>query len=176
MSPDHVDLAGQVQRVEDVYELILHHTGDETTPQGVETLHRRNADEWQVVRDVSGVLSLDKIGGPQSFRYSDVGYHFLIDEDGTIYAGRNIRYQGAHVGGHNENTIGIAFLGDYTNTELPVPALDSLRSLAGELERVAGHNMRISTHGQYSAAKHAELAGAMDQIYEIRRRHHFSHR
>ena len=43
--------------------------------------------------------------------WCDIGYHFLIGRDGTIYEGRPLTQLGAHVGGHNTGNIGIAFVG-----------------------------------------------------------------
>ncbi len=43
--------------------------------------------------------------------FSDVGYHFVINANGTIYEGREIFKNGAHVGGQNSHKIGIALMG-----------------------------------------------------------------
>jgi len=43
--------------------------------------------------------------------WCDVGYHFLIGADGTIYEGRPLPLRGAHVGGHNTGNVGISLVG-----------------------------------------------------------------
>ena len=43
--------------------------------------------------------------------WSDVGYHYVIKLDGTIQAGRPEDQVGAHVSGHNSNSIGICLIG-----------------------------------------------------------------
>lgn len=43
--------------------------------------------------------------------FSDIGYHYVIRRDGTIEDGRPVEEQGAHVRGHNEDTIGICLVG-----------------------------------------------------------------
>jgi len=43
--------------------------------------------------------------------WSDIGYHYLIKLDGTVQEGRPIERSGAHVAGHNKNSIGIAYVG-----------------------------------------------------------------
>lgn len=43
--------------------------------------------------------------------WSDIGYHYVIDIDGTIEAGRDIEKAGAHCAGHNANSIGICYVG-----------------------------------------------------------------
>jgi len=43
--------------------------------------------------------------------WSDIGYHFYIDLYGKIHKGRDIAKIGAHVKGHNRNSIGICYCG-----------------------------------------------------------------
>lgn len=43
--------------------------------------------------------------------WSDIGYHYVIDLDGTIEAGRDIETAGAHCTGHNAKSIGICYVG-----------------------------------------------------------------
>ena len=43
--------------------------------------------------------------------WSDIGYHYLIKLDGTVEEGRSIQKTGAHVAGHNRDSIGIAYVG-----------------------------------------------------------------
>ena len=45
--------------------------------------------------------------------WSDCGYHFLIDRQGTVTTGRPLERVGAHVKGHNIGSIGIALLGGH---------------------------------------------------------------
>ncbi|MEN8119269.1 MAG: N-acetylmuramoyl-L-alanine amidase [Bacteroidota bacterium] len=67
--------------------------------------------------------------------WSDIGYNYLIAQDGTIYKGRdpetgeqdNVR--GAHFCGKNSNTMGICILGNYMEVEPPEAALNSLGEL-----------------------------------------------
>ena len=40
-----------------------------------------------------------------------IGYHYLIELDGVIRMGRPLSQAGAHVKGHNANTVGIAYVG-----------------------------------------------------------------
>ena len=46
--------------------------------------------------------------------WSDIGYHYVIDLDGTIEPGRPIETAGAHCTGHNTNSIGICYVGGKT--------------------------------------------------------------
>lgn len=50
--------------------------------------------------------------------YADIGYNFLIGDDGNIYVGRDFNYRGAHTPGHNNNTVGIGLIGSF-NVDQP---------------------------------------------------------
>ena len=43
--------------------------------------------------------------------WSDIGYHYVIYRNGAIKAGRPINQQGAHTLGHNEDSIGVVYVG-----------------------------------------------------------------
>ena len=43
--------------------------------------------------------------------FSDIGYHYVIRRDGTLEEGRPIEKAGAHVKGHNQDTIGVCLVG-----------------------------------------------------------------
>jgi len=45
--------------------------------------------------------------------WHNIGYHFYVEKDGTIYTGRPINIIGAHCKGFNSESIGIAFEGNY---------------------------------------------------------------
>ena len=46
--------------------------------------------------------------------WRDIGYHFVIEGDGSIHRGRDWKLQGAHAIGHNRDSIGICVVGDNT--------------------------------------------------------------
>ena len=43
--------------------------------------------------------------------WSDIGYHFLIRRDGCVEVGRPIKRAGAHVYGHNKESVGVSWEG-----------------------------------------------------------------
>jgi hypothetical protein len=47
--------------------------------------------------------------------WSDIGYHFLVDQDGKIYEGRPERTIGAHVANQNSGNLGISLMGDFSS-------------------------------------------------------------
>lgn len=46
--------------------------------------------------------------------WCDIGYHFLVGQDGRVYEGRPENRVGAHVAGANVNNNGISFIGDFS--------------------------------------------------------------
>ncbi|XP_051889568.1 peptidoglycan recognition protein 5 isoform X2 [Pristis pectinata] len=46
-------------------------------------------------------------------KWCDIGYNFLIGEDGNIYEGRGWTKQGAHTYGYNWNSLGISIMGNF---------------------------------------------------------------
>ena len=53
--------------------------------------------------------------------WDDIGYHLVIKRDGIIEVGRPLNVQGAHVRGHNAESIGICMVGGYDKNSLPSP-------------------------------------------------------
>lgn len=43
--------------------------------------------------------------------WKDIGYHYVVNIDGTIEAGRPVEDVGAHCVNHNANSIGICYVG-----------------------------------------------------------------
>ena len=43
--------------------------------------------------------------------WRDVGYHFVVLLDGQIQIGRRLDIAGAHVKGHNKDSIGVCYIG-----------------------------------------------------------------
>ena len=89
--------------------------------------------------------------------WSDIGYHFVIDRDGTIAKGRPIEKDGAHVRGRNAGTIGISLFGGHGSSENDefaenfTPAQETaLRGLLRDLEAKYGA-VPITGHNQYAA-------------------------
>jgi ribonuclease HI len=89
--------------------------------------------------------------------WSDIGYHYLIDRDGTVAEGRPLDRNGAHVRGHNSGTIGIALFGGHGGSENDVfldnftPEQEAaLRGLIERLETQFG-TLKLSGHNQYAA-------------------------
>jgi len=56
--------------------------------------------------DLAAITAMHKARG-----FSDIGYHFLIGLKGERWIGRSLEKVGAHIQGHNANSIGICYIG-----------------------------------------------------------------
>lgn len=83
--------------------------------------------------------------------FSQIGYHWVIYLDGSIHKGRSEEIAGAHVVGHNANSIGVCYIGGVDEMMRPKDTRTkeqraTLRSLVSSLKNkypgatVHGHN------------------------------------
>jgi hypothetical protein len=101
---------------------VIHHTVTPNHPQ----------DPAYIVRAIYQYHALSRGWG-------DIGYNFLIDEQGNIYEGRKggDGVVGIHAGDYNYGSIGIALLGDYRTVEMTPAMKEALVALmAWEADRL----------------------------------------
>ena len=89
--------------------------------------------------------------------WSDIGYHYVVRLDGTIEEGRDIDITGAHVSGHNANSIGVVYVGGLDNQGNPKDTRtenqkNALLNLLVDLRKFYP-NARISGHRDFSPDK-----------------------
>jgi len=77
--------------------------------------------------------------------WNDIGYNFLVRDDGTIYEGRGWLVRGAHALDHNVTGIGCAYIGMNAPTEA---AKGSIRALYDEACAKVGHTLAQRCHSQ----------------------------
>lgn len=70
-----------------------------------------------------------------------IGYHFVIRRDGTVEPGRPLTMRGAHVEGHNHESVGVCLIGGTDGTKAQAPQanftpaqMSSLKKLVGTLK------------------------------------------
>lgn len=81
------------------------------------------------------------------FGWSDIGYHVVVHEDGTLHEGRPLWRPGAHMRGANRHTIGICYIGNGNDAPPNTRQWRALRNqverwcdaFALPIERVVGH-------------------------------------
>ncbi|WP_433712959.1 N-acetylmuramoyl-L-alanine amidase [Nocardia sp. CA-084685] len=74
--------------------------------------------------------------------WCDIGYNALVDKYGQIFEGRfgglDRPVQGAHAGGFNENTAGVALMGNYESEEPSDEAINAIGRFIGWRSKIAG--------------------------------------
>ena len=81
----------------------------------------RRKTNWLVVHCSATRASQVNIGAADIRKWhkdkgwSDIGYHFVIKRDGKLEKGRDINAVGAHVEGHNADSIGVCLVGGLNN-------------------------------------------------------------
>ena len=90
-------------------------------------------------------------------KWKTIGYHYLIDRNGTVATGRPVETVGAHVQGHNHGTIGVCLIGGHGSAEtdsfeqhFTEHQDKALRHLLADLQ----HRYKIAKvtgHNQYAA-------------------------
>lgn len=89
--------------------------------------------------------------------WRDIGYHFLVDRDGTLSKGRPVHEIGAHTRSHNRHTLGICLIGghgaaatDSFGDHFTEPQREALRQLLAWLREETGFDT-LSGHNDYAA-------------------------
>lgn len=150
-----------------VEHVIVHHAAGSNT----------NTNYTQVVRDIY-------IYHTQGNGWSDIGYNYLIAQNGDLYAGRDPaggaqdNVLGAHFCGSNSTTMGVCLLGNYETVQPTASTMETLLTVAafktqkenldpltfeshplGNIGHIAGHRDGCSTlcPGEYVYEKLHEL-------------------
>ncbi|MGW6621877.1 N-acetylmuramoyl-L-alanine amidase [Nocardia sp. NPDC055002] len=78
----------------------------------------------------------------ETLGWCDIGYNALVDKYGQIFEGHfgglDRPVQGAHTGGFNENTAGVAFIGNHESEEPTQAAVTAISEFIGWRTRIAG--------------------------------------
>jgi len=114
--------------------------------------------EWMDKRATSEKVAAIRNWHMQDRGWKNIGYHYLIDRNGTVATGRPVEQVGAHVQGHNTGTIGVCLIGGHGSSEtdrfdehFTVSQDKALRTLLADLKRSHKGIVKISGHNQYAA-------------------------
>ncbi|WP_072691362.1 N-acetylmuramoyl-L-alanine amidase [Rhodococcus marinonascens] len=99
---------------------VVHHTAGNN--------NYSRAESAQIVRGIYAYHA-------QTLGWCDIGYNALVDKYGQIFEGRAgglaLPVQGAHAGGFNENTTGVAMMGDFSNVDPSQVMIDAVGRFLG---------------------------------------------
>jgi hypothetical protein len=112
------DCAGGPQYAPSLQFAVVHHTVNSNTYSPT--------DSPAIVRAIQA-YHMDTNG------FCDIAYNFLVDQYGQIFEGRDGGITqpviGAHAGGFNSGSVGVALIGDFTTAPVPSAMFSSLVSL-----------------------------------------------
>ena len=134
-----------------INEIILHCSA---TAEG-KNYHASDIDKWHKAKGWKGI-----------------GYHYVIDLDGTVEPGRPLNQIGAHTEGHNANSIGICYIGGCAkdgrtpkDTRTPEQKLAMYQLLYDLLNTYP----KATVHGHY---EYANKACPSFKIEDLQREYH----
>jgi N-acetylmuramoyl-L-alanine amidase len=100
-------------------------------------------------------------------KWADIGYHYGIAADGTIYEGRELGVRGANVENSNWGTLGVVLMGNFEE-EAPAPAqIAALRTLMQWLKLRLPAITHLAAHSDFNAKTKcpgANLRGLLDPL------------
>lgn len=87
--------------------------------------------------------------------WNGIGYHYVVSTDGSVHTGRSEEKVGAHVSGHNADSIGICYVGGLDRAGNPKDTRTeaqkaSIRGLVNELCRKYPAIVEVKGHRDYS--------------------------
>jgi len=83
--------------------------------------------------------------------WCDIGYHFLIGQDGRVYQGRMENIVGAHAASANTNNVGISFIGTFTDRAPSTAMMDAAARIMKAMSRTYGISLnrdKVKGHRQ----------------------------
>lgn len=146
--------------------LIVIHCAD--SPNG-HPFTAQDIDSWHRER---GFERMPQWRARQNPNLTSIGYHFVIGAQGALETGRHSDEIGAHVQGHNANSLGICLIG---RDQFSLEQWNQLGSLVEQLQiqypqaRVVGHRslslVKTCPNFDVQAWLQADLLPPVDQIY-----------
>lgn len=103
--------------------------------------HTVNPNGYATVAEAMQAIRNDQAYHQQTHGWCDIGYNFLVDKWGNIYEGADGSIEepivGAHTGGFNTGTVGVAMLGTYTTQAGVTPSVAQQDGVS----KIIGHRL-----------------------------------
>lgn len=86
--------------------------------------------------------------------WNDIGYHFVVQPNGTIEIGRQVDVVGAHTKGQNINSVGVCWVGGYESFSKPnAMQISSMRLLVRLISSITDRILTIHGHSNFNNSK-----------------------
>lgn len=97
--------------------------------------HTVNPNDYSTVAEAMQAIRNDQAYHQNTHGWCDIGYNFLVDKWGNIYEGADGSIEepiiGAHTGGFNTGTVGVAMVGTYTDVAPSTAQKTGVAKIAG---------------------------------------------
>ncbi|KAK3910581.1 Peptidoglycan-recognition protein 2, partial [Frankliniella fusca] len=104
----------------------------------------------------------------KAYGWGDIGYGFLIGGDGLIFEGQGWHKEGAHTYGYNKKSIGVAFMGDFSERRASAAQIGALRALLRCGVELGELSEAVRLYGQRQVQQTESPGGALyEQIKEL---------
>ncbi|MFI6048084.1 N-acetylmuramoyl-L-alanine amidase [Nocardia sp. NPDC051321] len=113
------------------------------------TVHHTAGRNDYTPEESAGIVRAIYTYHAQTLGWCDIGYNALVDKYGQIFEGRagglDRAVQGAHAGGFNENTAGVALMGNYTVDPPTEESIEAIGNFIGWRAKIAHLNPQGKT-------------------------------
>ncbi|WP_163970412.1 peptidoglycan recognition protein family protein [Oceanobacillus halotolerans] len=82
--------------------------------------------------------------------WPSIGYHYVIEPDGTVKFCNDIETRAYHVGDYNNEAVGVCLTGDFRTEEPTEAQKESLRQLVSALQQDFTHLKHVKGHNEFS--------------------------
>ncbi|MFD6155614.1 N-acetylmuramoyl-L-alanine amidase [Nocardia sp. NPDC060256] len=113
------------------------------------TVHHTAGRNDYTPEESAGIVRAIYTYHAQTLGWCDIGYNALVDKYGQIFEGRagglDRAVQGAHAGGFNENTAGVALMGNYSSEPPTEESIQAIGNFIGWRAKIAHLNPQGKT-------------------------------
>ncbi|WP_317983907.1 N-acetylmuramoyl-L-alanine amidase [Nocardia colli] len=113
------------------------------------TVHHTAGRNDYTEEESAGIVRAIYTYHAKTLGWCDIGYNALVDKYGQIFEGRagglDRAVQGAHAGGFNENTAGVALMGNYTQDPPTEESIEAIGNFIGWRAKIAHLNPQGKT-------------------------------
>jgi hypothetical protein len=105
-----------------------------------------------------------------SRNFCDIGYQFLVSKTGSLWQGRALPLQGAHVRNGNSGNIGVSFIGNHTSIKVSSTRLNKAAALIkamGKKYGIAINRTTIKSHRERQSDTSCPGAALQKQMNDL---------
>ena len=125
--PKHPSKTYSTRNLSQIDKIIIHHTATSGGSAQAYANHHVNTRDWP-----------------------GIGYHYVIDPDGTVNQTNYHQTRSYHVSGQNTNSIGVALTGNFKYTEPTAAQMQSLNALIPHIRAQFSQPLQVYQHSDFA--------------------------